>query len=111
MEKLIADEHVERALVSGLRLKDVDVVTAQECGLTGFDDEDLLAFATADGRIVITNDKDFPAIHAAWLAASRPHGGIIYWRQTKYSVGHAIRRIVAVMKFPTIDPVNALIYL
>lgn len=71
----------------------MDVITAQEKNLRGQPDEVHLETATLEGRIMLTNDEDFLAIHAAWLAAGKNHAGIVYWHQNKYSIGEAIARI------------------
>ena len=97
MLRALADEHVDRAIVKGLRKHGADVVTAQEQGLDGLDDEALLAAAAKDDRLILTNDKDFLAIHAKWVKQGHPHTGIVFWEMTKYSVGNAIRRIMGVL--------------
>lgn len=56
--RLYVDEHVPRAVVAGLRLRDVDVLTAQEDGRTGCSDPDLLDRATDLGRPLFTQDDD-----------------------------------------------------
>jgi predicted nuclease of predicted toxin-antitoxin system len=53
------DEHVPRAISVGLRLRGVDVLTAQEDGLRNTPDADLLDRATALGRVIFTQDDDF----------------------------------------------------
>jgi hypothetical protein len=89
-----ADIHVKGRVVDGLRRQGMDVVRAQDRGLCGQDDEALLADATAENRLLLTNDEDFLAIDAAWQAAGRSHAGIVYWHQDKYSIGEAIHRIL-----------------
>ena len=46
------DEHVPRAISVGLRLRGVDVLTAQEDGLRNTPDADLLDRSTALGRVI-----------------------------------------------------------
>ena len=46
------DEHVPRAISIGLRLRGVDVLTAQEDGLRNTPDAVLLDRATAIGRVI-----------------------------------------------------------
>ena len=48
------DEHVPRAISVGLRLRGVDVLTAQEDGLRNTPDAVLLDRATAIGRVIFT---------------------------------------------------------
>jgi predicted nuclease of predicted toxin-antitoxin system len=86
-----ADEHVHAAIVNGLRLRGMDVVTVQERGQGAVDDDILLATATAEGRMMLTNDKDFLRIHSAWMAAGKSHAGIGFLR-SGLSIGEAIRR-------------------
>jgi hypothetical protein len=49
---LYMDEHVPRAITIGLRLRGVDVLTAQEDGRRNTPDADLLDRATALGRVI-----------------------------------------------------------
>ena len=49
---LYIDEHVPRAISVGLRLRGVDVLTAQEDGLRNTPDVVLLDRATAIGRVI-----------------------------------------------------------
>lgn len=48
--------------------------------------------STAEGRLLLTNDTDFLRIHSEWVAANRPHAGVVYWPQDR-QIGEAIRRI------------------
>lgn len=56
--RFLADEHVFRQLVEGLRSEGHDVVWART-DYPGFDDEALLSLATDDKRLVISEDRDF----------------------------------------------------
>lgn len=67
------DEHVPRAVTEGLRRRGVDVLTAQEAGMLHAKDEQHLAFALSEGRVIVTQDADFLRLHAA----GRPHAGIV----------------------------------
>ena len=66
---LYTDVHVKRAVTNGLRLRGVDVLTAQEDGTARLSDPDLLDRATALGRVVFTQDEDFLAEAARRQAA------------------------------------------
>jgi len=56
--KFLADENFHGAILQGLlhRNPQIDVVRAQDIGLTGADDPALLARAAAEGRILLTHD-------------------------------------------------------
>ena len=47
--KLVTDEHIPFSVVDGLRRHDIDVVIAQQTGLLGKDDPDVLAYAYREG--------------------------------------------------------------
>ena len=55
---LYMDVHVPRAITEGLRLRGVDVLTAQEDGAGEATDGDLLDRATAVGRLLFSMDAD-----------------------------------------------------
>jgi hypothetical protein len=97
-----ADEHVKWGITDGLRRRGMDVVTAQDRGQTQTDDEILLATATAEKRLMLTNDKGFLRIHSLWTTASRSHAGIVYWRQD-LPIGDAIRGILQYALTTTAD--------
>ncbi|MGH7128583.1 MAG: DUF5615 family PIN-like protein [Planctomycetaceae bacterium] len=89
----LADQHVKAAIVAGLLRHGMDVVTAFERNLASAEDEELLEAATAEGRLMLTNDTDFLRIHSDWMNQGRSHIGIVFWRQD-LPIGEAIRRIV-----------------
>jgi predicted nuclease of predicted toxin-antitoxin system len=78
--RLLLDAHVSGPSVGGpLRDGGHDVrALDQEPELEGLDDEDVLALATADSRILVThNVADFPEILREWAAGGRSHAGVI----------------------------------
>jgi predicted nuclease of predicted toxin-antitoxin system len=78
--RLLLDAHVSGPSVGGpLRDRGHDVrALDQEPELEGLDDEDVLALATADSRILVThNVADFPEILREWAAGGRSHAGVI----------------------------------
>lgn len=58
MIRFLADENFNNAILRGLRLRlpDLDIVRAQDVGLTGWDDPDLLEWAAREGRVLLTHD-------------------------------------------------------
>jgi len=59
LDRLYMDVHVRRAVTVGLRLRGIDVRTAQEDGFARASDSELLDRATELARIVFTQDDDF----------------------------------------------------
>lgn len=76
--RLFLDAHVSgRRVATALRKAGHDVRAADEDReLDGMSDEDLLALATADARVLVTfNVADFPDIVRRWAEAGRSHAG------------------------------------
>jgi hypothetical protein len=48
------DEHVARAVAPGLRRRGIEAVPGAEGRRLGAEEEDLLAFADEDGRVIVT---------------------------------------------------------
>jgi predicted nuclease of predicted toxin-antitoxin system len=80
--RLYFDRHIMTRLAVDLRGRGYGVLTTEEAGNDTASDEEQLAFATAEGRTILTfNIRDFAPLHEAWQAAQRPHAGIIVSRQ------------------------------
>jgi Domain of unknown function (DUF5615) len=89
--RIYLDEHVPRAIMLGLRLRGVDVLTVQEDGLAGFDDQVILDRATTIGHIVFTQDDDFLDEAARRMALGIPFAGVIYCHQFWLSMGERVK--------------------
>lgn len=91
----IDEDSMRRALVSALRARGVDVVTALEAGLAGRADDVQLDYATAEGRVLYSyNISDFCRLHSAYLSAAKAHAGIIMAQQRQFSIGEQMRRLL-----------------
>jgi predicted nuclease of predicted toxin-antitoxin system len=84
------DQHVQGAVAQGLRLRALDVLTAQDAGRCGLPDADQLQFATTEERVMATYDPDYLTLAAGGVA----HAGIVYCHATKYSIGQLIDVLV-----------------
>jgi predicted nuclease of predicted toxin-antitoxin system len=82
------NEHVAHAVADGLRRLGVDVTTTTDAGLIGATDAQHLAFASADNRVLFTEDRDFLA-----MAASQPHLGIAFCDQNTRRIGRIVRAL------------------
>lgn len=85
------DEHVPHAVINGLRSRGADVLTTKEAGKLGASDEEHVALASEQGRVIFTQDDDFLKLHAKGMN----HSGIVYARQHT-SVGDIIRGLMLV---------------
>lgn len=90
---LYLDEDAQRtSLVRALRARKVDVLTANEAGQVGVSDDEQLAFAAAQERVIFTfNRGDFLQLHTAYLQQNRIHSGIVVSNQLE--IGVIIRRL------------------
>ena len=88
---LYMDVHVPDTITAGLRLRGVDVFTAQEDGAGRLSDALLLDRATALGRILFSQDEDL--LHEAAQRQQRdvPFAGVIYVHQLKVTIGQCVR--------------------
>lgn len=90
------EDSLSRALVRALHIRGVDVVTAEEAGMIEQDDEQHLAYATEQGRVLCSfNIRDFHQLHTVYLTQERSHAGMILAPQQRYSVGEQNATIVA----------------
>ena len=95
--RLYLDEDtINRALIAGLRARNVDVLTAQEAGRIGASDETQLAFAASEQRTIFTfNTRDFVQLHREWLEKGHEHSGIVVSDQLQ--VGLVLRRFLKLL--------------
>lgn len=71
------------------------MLTAHEAGMIEKSDEEHLAFATGQGRVLFTfNRADFYRLHTRLMVEGRSHAGIILAPQQRYSVGEQMRRLL-----------------
>ena len=95
---------MRKSLVFGLRLRNVDVVTATEANMLNRSDEDHLAVASTGGRTLVSyNIDDYCAPHQDWLHRGRTHAGIIDVTQQQYSVGEELRRTMRLISRVTAE--------
>ncbi len=89
-----------KVLVQLLRGKGFDVQTVSEAGLTSMSDADVLDYARANGRVLLTrNARDFQALHEA----NGQHPGILVEYQdadplknmSYVQIANAVAKIVA----------------
>ena len=92
------DEHVPKAVASGLRMRGVDVLTVVENEMTGASDLDHITWAAGRGRTLFTHDADFLELHAQ----SIPHAGIVYAPRAR-SVGEIVHGLLLIRQVLTAE--------
>lgn len=81
------DVHVPFAITAELRLRDVDVLTAQTDNTTRLGDSPLLDRANELKRILFSRDKDLLRIAAERQRSNSPFSGLVYAHQLRVSIG------------------------
>src|ERR1700730_2339575 len=84
------DVHVRRAVTAALRLRSIDVLTAQEDGSAELTDDVLLKQATELGRVLVSQDEDLLREGAKWLSQRKDFSGIIYAHQLRITIGQMV---------------------
>lgn len=76
--KFQADADLNEDIVTGVirRVPEIDFQTATEAGLEGVKDEDVLAIASAEDRILVTHDRKTMPGHFAEFVQSRKCPGV-----------------------------------
>ena len=96
--RLYFDVHVPIAITDALRLRDVDVLTAQEDGAAELEDPRLLDRATELDRVLFTQDKGF--LREAKQRGERSHtfSGIVYAHQLNVTIRECVTDLEIIAK-------------
>ena len=98
MIRLYMDGHVRREVTVGLRMRGVDVLTAQEDGAATLPDAELLTRATELGRVLFSQDTDFLREAAARQDSGFAFSGVVFGEQLALTVGRCIRDLELIAK-------------
>src|SRR5205085_683461 len=89
------EDAMDGDLVRALRNHGVDVLTAADAGTEERADEDQLAWAHAEGRVLYTyNFCDYYRIHTDLLSNGKDHAGLIVGVQRAFKIGSLLRRLL-----------------
>jgi hypothetical protein len=95
---LYMDHNVSRAITNGLRLREVDVLTAAEDGTATIPDSDLLDRAGALGRVLFSQDADLLREATRRLTEGIPFCGVIYAHMLYVPIGVCVRDLEMIAK-------------
>jgi hypothetical protein len=98
MKKLFMDVHVPSAITDQLRLRGIDVLTAQEDNSREFSDSRLLDRATELGRFLFTQDTDLLAKAASRQRSGVRFVGVIYAPQKRVTIGKCVDDLELIAK-------------
>lgn len=118
--RVLLDEHYSCTIAEELRQRGVDAVAVQKerPELEGQDDEVLLRTATAEGRVVVTNNvRDYAPLVEDFGLRGETHFGVIFtddatFPRTHAGVGLIVRALIAFVEGSRGDDlVNGCLYL
>jgi len=89
--KLYMDVHVPGAIIMELRLRRVDVLTAQEDGARRLADGMLLDHAVALGRVLFSQDEELLREATQWQQRGVAFAGVVYAHQLTVTIGQCLR--------------------
>jgi Domain of unknown function (DUF5615) len=94
----IDEDAMDEDFLRALRSRNVDVVTPKDVGMMHRSDEDQLAWAMENGRVIFTfNVRDFNQLHSIWIEKGWNHAGIIFAPQQRYGIGELIRGVLMII--------------
>ena len=102
------DEHMDTAIVVGLRRRGIDVSTTAEAGLMQASDPQQIAFATDEGRVFVTCDRGI----GASLRGRGSHSGIVIARVGRKVIGLTVQALTRLHRNKTAEEVmDQILYL
>jgi len=88
--RFLLDQSADARLIAWLTERGHDAVRIGRDHPPGLPDEQVLAIARRDGRILITDDRDFGELV---FRHRQPHAGVIYLRLASYSFALTTARL------------------
>jgi len=100
MLRLVADENLDNDLIRGLlhRSPGADIVRIQDVGLSGRPDDEVLAWAAREGRVLLTQDlRTVPRYAYERVRAGSPMPGVIATSQ-RAAAGQVLEDLVLLVE-------------
>jgi hypothetical protein len=97
------DVHVPRAITLALRLRGIDVVTAQEDGSAELGDGQLLARATELRRTLVSQDDDLLREAARLHREHQDFSGLVYAHQLRITIGQMVDDLELIAKATMVE--------
>jgi hypothetical protein len=97
------DVHVPRAVTTGLRLRAIDVLTAQEDGAAQLNEGRLLQRATELGRVLVSQDTDLLREGARLLRQPGAFFGIVNAHILEVTIGQMVEDLELTAKATSLE--------
>ena len=106
---LYLDEHVNAAILHGLRNLGVDVLSVQEDGMAGAPDVELLERCIALNRVIFSHDVDFVAEADRRSEVGEFFAGVVYVHQGQLGIGRCIEELALMAQIYDADEMASLL--
>ncbi|MEB3250012.1 MAG: DUF5615 family PIN-like protein [Microcystaceae cyanobacterium] len=101
------EDAIDEDFIQALRSHQVDVLTVKDTEMLHQSDEQQLAWATENRRVLFSfNTKDFYQLHTQYLQNNQSHSGIILAPQQRYSIGELLRGILNLMNAKSLEEIE-----
>jgi predicted nuclease of predicted toxin-antitoxin system len=101
--RFVFDQHVNARALSLLQAQGVDAVHVAEVGLDAADDAEILVWAIAEERIIVTrNYQDFAPLVSAYAERGLSFPGVLFIATSvrQADAGHHVRSLLAWIQAP-----------
>jgi hypothetical protein len=110
--RLYMDVHIPRAITNGLRLRKIDVLTAQEDEASLLSDDRLLERATQLDRVLFSFDDDLLVIAKQNISIGKNFSGLIFAHPLTITIGTCIQDLELISNVLEIEETsNQIIFL
>jgi len=92
------DVHIPSAITDQSRMRNIDVLTAQEDGARRFPDSNLLDRASQLGRILVTQDTDLLVEGSLRQRTAGSFLGVVYAAQAGVTIGKCVEDLELIAK-------------
>jgi len=100
---LYMDVHIPKIITTELRLRNIDVITAQEDHHDEIDDNELLNRSSVLKRPLVTCDKDLLIISSILVKKKINFSGIIFSHPLQMTIGQIINDLEIIAKLGKIE--------
>lgn len=111
--KFQADADLNQTILQGVirRELSIDFRTANDAGLSGLSDPEVLEIASSDGRVLVTHDQKTMPVHFGEFIAKHSSPGVLVVPQ-HISVSSAIEELILIWSITELDEwINRICYL
>ena len=111
--RFLADANLKKAIIEGVRRREpsINFLTAEEAGLRGVPDPEVLQLGASEKRILVSHDFRTMPAHFGDFIASQQCAGVFLIAQSK-PIGAAVEALVEIWALSEADEwVNRLDYL